>query len=90
VLSRLLSDVGARAMCRSPTKALAEDQLHELACALEFMSSELRYLHPRCDTPQDARKAIRQRGNIELTNPDMPHHTRWARYFENLRSVVID
>ncbi len=48
------------------------------------------------DTPQDARKAIRQRANIVLTNPDMlhsgilPHHTKWARYFENLRYVVID
>src|SRR5947199_112310 len=48
------------------------------------------------DTPQDARKAVRQRANIVLTNPDMlhsgilPHHTRWARFFENLRYVVID
>ena len=37
------------------------------------------------DTPQDARKAIRQRANVVLTNPDMlhsgilPHHTRWAQ-----------
>jgi DEAD/DEAH box helicase domain-containing protein len=33
---------------------------------------------------------------VVLTNPDMlhsgilPHHTKWARYFENLRYVVID
>jgi ATP-dependent helicase YprA (DUF1998 family) len=50
VLNRLLADVGARAMYLFSNKALAEDQLHELACALEFMSSELRCLHPRCDT----------------------------------------
>src|SRR5207342_3696442 len=48
------------------------------------------------DTPGDARRAIRQRANVVLTNPDMlhsgilPHHTRWARYFENLRYIVID
>ena len=41
-------------------------------------------------------RAIRQRANVVLTNPDMlhsgilPHHTKWARYFENLRYIVID
>ena len=48
------------------------------------------------DTPQDARKAIRERANVVLTNPDMlhagilPHHTKWAKCFENLRYIVID
>jgi len=48
------------------------------------------------DTPQDARRAIRQRANIVLTNPDMlhtgilPHHTKWSKLFENLRYIVID
>ena len=48
------------------------------------------------DTPADARKAIRERGHIVLSNPDMlhagilPHHTRWTRLFENLRYIVLD
>ncbi len=48
------------------------------------------------DTPGDARKAIREKSHIVLTNPDMlhtgilPHHTRWTRLFENLRYIVID
>ncbi|MGB7844923.1 MAG: DEAD/DEAH box helicase [Candidatus Acidiferrum sp.] len=48
------------------------------------------------DTPGDARKAIREKSHIVLTNPDMlhtgilPHHTRWTRVFENLRYIVID
>jgi DEAD/DEAH box helicase domain-containing protein len=48
------------------------------------------------DTPSDARKAIREKSHIVLTNPDMlhtgilPHHTRWTRLFENLRYIVID
>ena len=48
------------------------------------------------DTPGDARKAIREKGHLVLTNPDMlhtgilPHHTRWTRLFENLRYIVID
>ncbi|MBZ5574965.1 MAG: DEAD/DEAH box helicase [Acidobacteriia bacterium] len=96
VLNRLLADPGARAMYLFPTKALAEDQLHELQGAIEEMGSEMRAFTYDGDTPQDARKAVRQRANVVLTNPDMlhsgilPHHTRWARYFENLRYVVID
>jgi DEAD/DEAH box helicase domain-containing protein len=48
------------------------------------------------DTPSDARKVIREKSHIVLTNPDMlhtgilPHHTRWTRLFENLRYIVID
>jgi DEAD/DEAH box helicase domain-containing protein len=96
VLNLLLGDDGARAMYLFPTKALAEDQLHEFHGAVEQMGSEIRAFTYDGDTPQDARKAIRQKANVVLTNPDMlhsgilPHHTRWARYFENLRYVVID
>src|SRR5437763_3065600 len=48
------------------------------------------------DTPQDARRTIRARAHIVLSNPDMvhsgilPHHPRWAKLFENLRYVIID
>src|ERR1039458_4304873 len=96
VLNLLATDPGACAMYLFPTKALAEDQLHEFQAAVDEMGSELRAFTYDGDTPQDARKAIRQRANVVLTNPDMlhagilPHHTKWARYFENLRYVVID
>jgi DEAD/DEAH box helicase domain-containing protein len=96
VLNLLASDPGACAMYLFPTKALAEDQLHELQAAVDEMGAEFRAFTYDGDTPQDARKAIRQRANVVLTNPDMlhsgilPHHTKWARYFENLRYVVID
>ena len=48
------------------------------------------------DTPQDARRTIRARAHLVLSNPDMvhsgilPHHPRWAKLFENLRYVIID
>ena len=48
------------------------------------------------DTPQDARRTIRTRAQVVLSNPDMlhsgilPHHPRWAKLFENLRFIVID
>ena len=96
VMNLLMGDDSARAMYLFPTKALAEDQLHEFHAAVEQMGSDIRAFTYDGDTPQDARKAIRQRANVVLTNPDMlhtgilPHHTRWARYFENLRYIVID
>ena len=96
VWNRLMRDPDARAMYLFPTKALAEDQLHEFQSAVDDMGAEMRAFTYDGDTPQDARKAIRQRANVVLTNPDMlhsgilPHHTRWARYFENLRYIVID
>ena len=96
VLNAVLGDPGARAMYLFPTKALAEDQLHEFQSAVDAMGAEIRAFTYDGDTPQDARKAIRQRANVVLTNPDMlhsgilPHHTRWARFFESLRYIVID
>ena len=87
VLNLLLGDPGARAMYLFPTKALAEDQLHEFQTAVDEMGSDIRAFTYDGDTPQDARKAIRQRANVVLTNPDMlhrgilPHHTRWAKLF---------
>lgn len=96
VLQRISEDPGARAIYMFPTKALAEDQLHELQSALDAMGSEIRAFTYDGDTPQDARRAIRERANVILTNPDMlhsgvlPHHTKWAKCFENLRYVVID
>jgi DEAD/DEAH box helicase domain-containing protein len=96
VLDCLLRDPGTRAMYLFPTKALAEDQLHELQAMIDSAGSEIRAFTYDGDTPQDARKAIRERANVVLTNPDMlhsgilPHHTRWAKVFENLRYFVID
>ncbi len=96
VLDLLIRDPGARAMYLFPTKALSEDQLHELQALVDAMGSDIRAFTYDGDTPQDARKAIRQRANVVLTNPDMlhtgilPHHTKWAKLFENLRYIVID
>ena len=96
VLCRLMEDPEARALYIFPTKALAEDQLHEFHSTVEAMGSNIRAFTYDGDTPQDARKAIRERAGVVLTNPDMlhsgilPHHTKWAKLFENLRYIVID
>ncbi len=96
VLNRIIADPEARALYLFPTKALAEDQLHEFQAAVEASGHKVKAFTYDGDTPQDARKAIRERANVVFTNPDMlhagvlPHHTKWAKCFENLRYVVID
>jgi DEAD/DEAH box helicase domain-containing protein len=96
ILGELVQNPEARALYLFPTKALSQDQLVELNRWTEKLGEEIRTFTYDGDTPQDARKAIRARGNLVITNPDMlhagilPHHTKWQRLFENLRYVVID
>ena len=96
VLDAMLKDTSARALYLFPTKALANDQRAELDDTIKLLPEEIRIFTYDGDTPQDARKAIRARGHIVLTNPDMlhagilPHHTKWIKLFENLRYLVLD
>ena len=100
VLNAILGNPATRALYLFPTKALAQDQLaelHEMAGHLSGTSDlEIGVFTYDGDTPQDARRAIRGRAHVVLSNPDMvhsgilPHHPRWAKLFENLRFVVID
>jgi DEAD/DEAH box helicase domain-containing protein len=96
VLNAVLENRDTRALYLFPTKALAQDQLaelHDLATRLDDCFGVFTY---DGDTPSDARKAIRERGHVILSNPDMlhtgilPHHTKWVRLFENLRYIVLD
>ena len=96
VLNVVLANADTRALYLFPTKALAQDQLtelHDLAKRLDDCFGVFTY---DGDTPSDARRAIRERGHVILTNPDMlhtgilPHHTKWTRVFENLRYIVLD
>src|SRR6185436_2997113 len=101
VLNAILQDPSSRALYLFPTKALAQDQLAELQGLCETFSAmapptEVGVFTYDGDTPQDARRTIRARAHIVLSNPDMvhsgilPHHPRWAKLFENLKYVVID
>lgn len=96
VVQSILDQSGARAIYLFPTKALAEDQRIELQRLNEALGGMISCHTYDGDTPQDARRAIRDRANVVLTNPDMlhtgilPHHTKWAKLFENLRYLVID
>jgi len=96
VLDTALRDPSSRALYLFPTKALAMDQMLELAKLAEPLDSSLITNTYDGDTPADVRRKIRQSGNVIVTNPDMlhagilPHHTKWLSLFENLRYVVID
>jgi len=96
VLNAVLEDSDTRALYLFPTKALAQDQLAELYDLNQRLDNCFGVFTYDGDTPADARKAIRQKGHVVLTNPDMlhtgilPHHTRWTRLFENLRYIILD
>jgi len=87
---------GAKALYVFPTKALAQDQVSELLELNAAGRLGIRAYTFDGDTPGDARRAVRTHGDIVVTNPDMlhqailPHHTKWAQFFESLRFVVID
>ncbi len=96
VLQRIVEDDEARALYLFPTKALAQDQLAELAALTRDMSPIPGIDTYDGDTPSDRRRRIRKRARIVLTNPDMlhngilPHHPRWKEFFQNLQYVVVD
>jgi DEAD/DEAH box helicase domain-containing protein len=100
VLNAVLKDPATRALYLFPTKALAQDQLAELHTLSELVTRdtdvEIGVFTYDGDTPSDARRAIRGKAHVVLSNPDMvhsgilPHHPRWAKLFENLRFVIID
>jgi len=96
VIDRMLKDPDARALYLFPTKALAQDQLAELHGTIEALGADIGTFTYDGDTPQDARKSIRARAHVVVTNPDMlhkgilPHHTKWVKLLENLQYVVVD
>jgi DEAD/DEAH box helicase domain-containing protein len=106
VLDAILKDPSTRALYLFPTKALAQDQLAELHALTELIAERARSEDREApeigvftydgDTPSDARRAIRGKAHVVLSNPDMlhsgilPHHPRWGKLFENLKFVVVD
>src|SRR5262245_11400810 len=96
VFQRIVENPDARALYLYPTKALTYDQLDDLMAWTNALGKDIGVYSYDGDTPQDARSAVRSRGHIVLSNPDMlhkgilPHHTKWTKLFENLQFVVLD
>lgn len=96
VLTRILKEPEARALYLFPTKALSQDQVHELMEVIDGLDANIGTYTFDGDTPSEIRRKVRQAGHIVVTNPDMLHsgilplHTKWIKLFENLKFVVID
>jgi DEAD/DEAH box helicase domain-containing protein len=98
ILETALADIESRALYLFPTKALAQDQHKNL---LELLSGGWQENGITAgvfdgDTPTAQRRRIQAEAQLVLSNPDMlhasilPYHSKWGRFFSNLRYVVID
>jgi len=99
VLESMLRDPTSTALYTFPTKALAQDQLRMLGklCSLAHeLQDVVKAGTYDGDTPRHTRRKLRSEANLILTNPDMlhqailPYHSRWSRFFSNLKFIVID
>jgi len=95
IMETMARDEEATALYIYPAKALANDQLNvikhlESSCNLK--------INPNIydgDTPRNIRPWIKENSRLILTNPYMLHlimgwHHQWARFYKNLKYVVID
>ena len=99
ILESCLAEPDARALYLFPTKALAQDQLKgqlELLGANEDLPARIQPGVFDGDTPPAQRRRIKAEANLVLSNPDMlhasilPYHPKWARFFSELKFVVLD
>ncbi len=98
VLERFLARANSKSLYIFPLKALAQDQLR----AFQQMAAHFGKSRPTAaiydgDTSAYRRQRIREAPpNVILTNPEMlhlsllAHHRKWAPFFENLQTVVVD
>ena len=78
-----------------PMKALANDQLNKMEELNTVLEGRLRPFIYDGDTPSERRPAIRNTARVIISNPYAFHryldwHSKWERFFRNLRFVVID
>ncbi|MBN2551626.1 MAG: DEAD/DEAH box helicase [Spirochaetales bacterium] len=96
VLQTLIEQPQAKAMYMFPTKALSQDQQSELNEILLGGEIPVRIFTYDGDTPRSIRISVREEGRVVITNPDMlhtgvlPNHTKWIKFFQSLRFIVID
>jgi DEAD/DEAH box helicase domain-containing protein len=96
VLQTIREDPEARAFYLFPTKALAQDQVSSLQRLIDELGLPVRTFTYDGDTPADARTAVRTRGHVIVTNPDMlhagilPNHPRWRKVLQDLKYIIID
>ncbi len=98
LLNQFLEAPATRALLLFPTKALGNDQkenLQKLLGASGIKGAGTMGVYDG-DLPAGRREAVRNKAAFVFSNPDMlhlgilPHHTRWAGFFKNLKYVVVD
>lgn len=93
---KLSLDPAEKALVIHPTKALSHDQILKWRAYIAKQQSNVKLAVYDGDTSKSKRKSIRSAAQILFTNPDMlhynilPHHTKWASFFENLSYIVLD
>lgn len=99
VLEASVADDQCRSLYLFPTKALAQDQFKGI---MQLTGADAELQRTICagvydgDTPPAQRKRIKAEANLVLSNPDMlhasilPYHPKWARFFSQLRYVILD
>lgn len=91
-----LTDGSSTALYLAPTKALGADQFASWQYLAKHGVSWLRPGAYDGDTDQQSRAWAREHANVLVTNPDMlhvgilPNHGGWAKFFRNLKYVIID
>lgn len=96
VLQSITEDDTTRAFYLFPTKALSQDQVSSLQRVIDQLGLPVRTFTYDGDTPADARTAIRTRGHVIVTNPDMlhagilPNHPRWRKVLQDLKYIIVD
>ncbi|MDR2967165.1 MAG: DEAD/DEAH box helicase [Methanobacteriaceae archaeon] len=95
ILEKLKTDLKATAMYIYPAKALSNDQLNVLKDLEEELNINIKPATYDGDTEKSKKYNIRQNSRIILTNPYQLHHIlswhhQWAKFYRNLKYVVID
>ncbi|MCL2116320.1 MAG: DEAD/DEAH box helicase [Methanobrevibacter sp.] len=95
ILEKLKKDLKATAMYIYPAKALSNDQLNVLKDLEDELAIDIKPATYDGDTEKSKKYGIRQNSRIILTNPYQLHHIlswhhQWARFYRNLKYIVID
>lgn len=90
-----LGDDKSTALYIYPAKALANDQWEVLKDLEKELGLDLKPFIYDGDTPKSDRPYIKRHSRLVLTNPYELHlilywHHQWARFYRNLKFVVID
>jgi len=95
VLEEIENNPSANGLFIYPAKALANDQLNGLNEMKKLSGIDFTAGIYDGDTPSDKKKFLRESANVILTNPYelhqiLPYHSKWKKFFKNLRYIVID